>query len=130
MDDIIVIIITVIIALVGILNKKKKKNVSQPAAVESTNESSDFWDMIMDGGNKAQDVNTPEYEEPEPEVEEIKKPVVKSRYQFSASNEGDSDIKDEIKKVVAEKKEITIEGEKFSLRKAVIYNEILNRKYS
>lgn len=129
MDDIIVIILTLIVALFGIISNKKKKNATQAAATETTNEPSDFWDMIMDGGNKVQEANIPEYVEPEPEVEEMEEPVIKPKYQFSSSNERRSDIKDELKKVVVQKKKVTIDGEKFSLKKAVIYNEILNRKY-
>lgn len=130
MDDIIVIILTLIVALFGILNNKKKKNANQSMAAETSNEPSGFWDMIMDGGNNVQEANIPEYVEPEPEEEEIKEPVMQSKYRFSASNKGSSDIKDELKKVVVQKKGVTIDGEEFSLRKAVIYNEILNRKYS
>ena len=130
MDDIIVIILTLIVALFGIIINKKKKNATHSTAAQTTNEPSDFWDMIMDGGNKGQETNIPEYEEPEPELEEMVESVIKSSYQFSAINRGRSDIKDELKKVVVQKKNVTIGGEEFSLRKAVIYSEILNRKYS
>lgn len=129
MDDIVVIIITLIVALVGILNRKKKKSATQSAAPDTTNEPSGFWDMIMDGG-KVQEETVTEYVEPEPVVESFEKPRIKPKYKFSADNEGSSDIKNELKDTLKEKRKVTIEGEEFSLRKAVIYNEILNRKYT
>jgi hypothetical protein len=35
----------------------------------------------------------------------------------------------DVKKVVKEKKRLRVDGGKFSLKKAIVYNEILNRKY-
>lgn len=129
MDDIIVIILTLIVALVGILNKKKKKAEAQAPVTETSKESPDFWDMIMDA-DEVQQENVQEYVEPEPVVEIPKKPKIKSDYQFSSGKEGSSAVKKKMKEVVKTRKKAMIEGEEFSLRKAVIYNEILNRKYS
>lgn len=129
MDDIVVIILTLVVALFGILNKKKKKTTSAPSSPGTPNQSPNFWDMIMDGG-KAQEENVPEYEELEPIVEKAEEPRIKPKYQFSTVKEGRSDIEKKTEKVVKPKRKVMIEGEAFSLKKAVIYNEILNRKYS
>lgn len=127
MDDIIVIILTLVVAVIGILNQKKKKAAKQEPEVEGTNQPSGFWDMIMDTGQVQENMS------PDDDLEQVigerEKPVEKPKYKFSASTEGRSDIKDEMKTLVKKKKRATIDGEKFSLRKAVIYNEIMNRKY-
>lgn len=127
MDDILVIILTLIVAVIGALGQRKKKtNKTQPAGAQ--NESSDFWDVIM--GQEEQVEMRPEMEEIQ-ETEEPVKPDPKPAYQFAVQNEGTSDIKEEEdKKVKVEKRRILVEGEEFSLRKAVIYHEILNRKYT
>jgi len=100
MDDLLVIILTLVVALVGFLRKKKQKENQAPQP-QQAKQPADF---------------TPE-----------KQPV----YRFQVQEEGVSDIPDEEKKAVPEKrKKVKICGEEFSLRKAVIYSEILNRKYT
>jgi len=52
-------------------------------------------------------------------------------YQFSAGSEGSSDIQKSIlEEPVRKRRKALIDGEKFSLKKAVIYSEIINRKYT
>ena len=127
MDDILVIILTLVVAAIGALGQRKKKtNKTQPAGVQ--NESSDFWDVIM--RQEEQPIMHQERGDVS-EKEEIVEEEVKPKYQFAVQDEGTSDLEEEeIKKRVVEKRKVLIEGEEFSLRKAVIYNEILNRKYT
>lgn len=131
MEDYFVIILTLIIAVVGILNRKKKKNAPKLSVVEGAEQSSDFWDVIMNQ-QEEEFVEEPvdEYIEPEPVVERYKQAVEKPKYFFTAANEGKSNIPDATKAKPIRKRKVMIEGEEFSLKKAVIYSEIMKRKYS
>ena len=133
MDDLLVIILTLIIAVVGALNQVRKKK-AQPVEEQPESESStsDFWEFLDDDEEtvvpiREKEVKAKTVEEPIPEPIQIN---LKPRYQFSAQNEGKSvsmeRMKPELKKAV---KGSNIKDE-FSLRKAVIYSEILNRKYT
>ncbi|MFV0593466.1 MAG: hypothetical protein ACK5M7_18995 [Draconibacterium sp.] len=135
MDDLLVIIITILIAVVGVFNQRKKKRDAQQPVSEDTGESTDFWEMLMQQEERkpvfqpiqeeaGEDEDYEAYEDPVPKQEQ---PV----YQFKAGEEGSSEVTEEKKILQREvKKKVLIEGEEFSLRKAVIYNEILNRKYT
>lgn len=143
MDDIFVIIVTLIIAVVGALNQKRKKKQGQQAPVgEPTEEpKQDIWDMLFDQGEQPI-VPKPQYVDYEEEVEEKPKmeerPVFessissaqKTKYDFRPKSEGVSAVSQEIEKKPLLKRKAKILGEDFSLKKAVIYSEILNRKYS
>ncbi len=134
MDDLVVIILTLLVAVVGALSQRKKRQqTTQAPPQEGEKQPMDFWDMIMEQQNQPQQYREPqpyfeeEDEEPEPVVEAPKKP----EYTFSAGDEGRSGIQEELKKSLEPKsKKVMVDGEDFSLRKAVIYNEILNRKYT
>ncbi|WP_346855483.1 hypothetical protein [uncultured Draconibacterium sp.] len=129
MDDIIVIILTLLVAVFGALNQQRKKKAAQNAAPNQSKQPTGFWDMIMDD-QAVQEEIIPEYDDQPTVVEEYTEPEVRPKYEFVPSSEASSGIKEEMKAVVKEKSGVSIEGEKFSLRKAVIYNEILNRKYT
>uniref|UniRef100_UPI0032172832 hypothetical protein n=1 Tax=uncultured Draconibacterium sp. TaxID=1573823 RepID=UPI0032172832 len=129
MDDLIVIILTLVVAVIGVINQQKKKNAAKNPAAGNTKQPADFWDMIMDTQSE-QVQNVSEYAEPSVGEEEFAEAEVKPQYQFVPSREGISDIEKETKTVSKERLRATVDGEKFSLRKAVIYNEILNRKYT
>ena len=127
MDDLIVIILTLAVAGIGILGQIKKKKqaaigANQPKQPET------FWDLIKN------EVNLPDQEEvSEYYEEENPEPVIPTE---TPSRKVNTRIKQStVRKNVFEKKSIrkktkskTMEG--FSLRKAVIYSEILNRKYT
>ena len=136
MEDYFLIILTLIIAVVGAFNRKKKKNAPAPAETDGDKQPSSFWDMIMDEQGLTDEPvgpyvdDEPEFEEEQPVVQQYKAPVPKQGYSFSAESEGKSEIKEEMKKLEKKKRHVFIDGEKFSLKKAVIYSEILNRKYS
>ena len=126
MDDIVVIILTLIVAVVGILNQQRKKKAAQNPVATENKKSTDFWDLFTEDPGGQEEVE-PDYIEPEVVREE---PKIKQQYQFVARAEGRSDLKEKVRVVVKKKTLGRIEGEEFSLRKAVIYSEILNRKYS
>ena len=132
MDDLLVIILTLVVALVGFLRKKKQKENQAPQP-QQAKQPADFWDVLMQGENVHQPAEEPQ-EQGEIEVAEEQvaaTPEKQPVYRFQVQEEGVSDIPDEEKKAVPEKrKKVKICGEEFSLRKAVIYSEILNRKYT
>lgn len=138
MDDLIVIILTLIIAVVGVIGQIKKKKQPQPESEENQQKTTDdFWDFLDDlGSENPQNNIAPVETEAEIEPESIQEKVIEQpKYTFRARNKGQNSIfdkdyiKDEIKDQANEKEEEKI-SDTFSLRKAVIYSEILNRKYT
>lgn len=131
MDDIVVIIITILIAVLGALSQRKKRQAAQAQGSTQQQKPFDFWEMLNDQGATEDPY---QHFDPEPEIEEEPVDVVPEKkpvYQFVASVEGSSDIADnQMKAPVRTKRKVFVDGEKFSLRKAVIYHEIMNRKYS
>ncbi len=132
MDDILVIILTLIVALVGFFGKKKQKE-NQASQSQQAKQPHDLWNVLMFD----EDVPAPvEEQEDHVAVETAEEKVAAAPekqpvYRFDAQEEGASDIQDELKRTALKKrKKVKVCGEEFSLRKAVIYNEILNRKYT
>lgn len=132
MDDLLVIILTLIIAGVGALGQiKKKKEMQQPAAPQPQPQpDEDIWEFIQskheEQGQRVPATQT--YEEPvmpESVLDNYTKPEA---YQFVAEQEGASSIKDRMEPVITQKR-VRKNKVDFSLKKAVIYSEILNRKY-
>jgi hypothetical protein len=126
MDDLIVVILTLLIAGAGAIGQlKKKKEI--PVTPEVQNNPENIWDLFNQEVFAPGIKKEPEYfdtdnEESEPYVNE-------QGYKFEAINEGglldNSDIKVQSPAITPTTKTKV----KFSLRKAVIYSEILNRKY-
>lgn len=138
MDDLVVIILTILVAVVGALSRKKKKREANlPSSGESqmTSQPMDLWDMIMQDENETQPIDEQQHtkfemEESEPEIVLDSVPE-KHDSSFKPSSEGSSDMQEMLKESLNPKsKKVYVDGEKFSLRKAVIYNEILRRKYT
>ncbi len=139
MDDVIVLIITLIIAVLGAIGQvKKKKNTSTVNASNNTvsNSTGNFWDFLEEQNNFSAKVTSENQfatiEEP-PLPEE---PVAETpKYSFIPSFEGISDITEEInmdltKQPSAFKEDVKSSNtEKIPWRKAIIYSEIINRKY-
>ena len=126
MDDLVVIILTLIIAGAGVIGQIKKKK-QMPVAPEVQNNPEIFWDLFREeafppGLKKEPEYLNIEHEEPEPYGNE-------QGYKFEAKNEGGILINNELKTQSVAKNIITKKKERFPLRKAVIYSEILNRKY-
>ena len=134
MDDLIIIILTLIIAVAGTIGQIKKKKQVQPEVDEAENDTSgNIWSFIDDivEPPTQKDYKT-EYEE----VEDLPKEKAEPEdYSFSAEKEGQRSaenivsLKDEIRENVKGEKKEKI-SDTFSLKKAVIYSEILNRKYT
>ena len=129
MDDLIVIILTLIIAGAGVIGQLRKKK-QQSELPEGQKNSGDIWDLLNDGIFPEEDKNEPESVPTEYVEEPESVPYVnEQKYNFEPENEGGGSInKTPIRKSDEVKQEIKTK-EKFSLRKAVIYSEILNRKY-
>jgi len=126
MDDLIVIILTLIVAVVGIIGQSKKKKRA-PNTPGSTNSPGNIWELLQREMEPQQNIAEPELVE-EIEIEEINEwPVQQVQNQFKTQNEGISEIKDEV--AVENPIKVKIKKENFSLKKAVIYSEILNSKY-
>jgi hypothetical protein len=130
MDDLIVIILTLVVAVIGVISQRNKRRAQQgQAPPEGATQPVDFWDVIMGEEDRRQ-----EYE-PRQEVEAedlIEEPKPKQReYEFIPSSKRTSEIEEELRKAAQRKpKKVKVDGEDFSLRKAVIYQEIMNRTYT
>jgi hypothetical protein len=136
MDDLIVIILTILITVVGAISqikKKKRLENSTVGADESKNEPG-FWETMLDNEelipiqNHYDDYHSVEDNS---EVVESNEPVFDS-----VAEERTSVFADDIsKKNGIKESEIGLESESsklmdgFSLRKAIIYSEIIQTKY-
>ncbi len=127
MDDLIVIILTLIIAGFGAFGQIKKKKASQQGQ-PAGNQPDDIWDIFQP--RREQPVQAtesyPEYfEEPESILDKYDSP----NHEFDPHREGISAFEG---RFVAKKPVLQTKKKKkydFSLKKAIIYSEILNRKY-
>lgn len=149
MDDLIVIILTLALTIVAAINQSKKKKQQQP---QTESGEPDFWEEILHGGKpkpKPEDSGEyHEYSEPVgiPAPVKVRKPsanpmamrktgrnaIIQDPVKEGGRNEDilryseirEANIAD---KGMAEKGETILED--FSLKKAVIYSEILKPKY-
>lgn len=141
MDDLIVIILTLVFAAAGIFGQMKKKqaagkaeNQPEPRPGAETEEPGNFWDFLdaePEYKEQAPVAETPRHEQQVQSVE--KEPVArkKTKSQFFAENENSSIYSSDLtSNGKAEKTKKHSSEDRFPLRKAVIYSEILNRKYT
>jgi hypothetical protein len=128
MDDIIVIILTLVVAVVGVLNQNKKKKAAQQAGGGGQAQSPDFLDMLV-SEQEIEEEKEQRYLQNELSVEDNEVSMTKTRNTFLSVNEESFVAEKEVKKVVKERKRLRVDGGGFSLKKAIVYNEILNRKY-
>ncbi len=135
MDDLLLIILMIVVSVIGALgqiNKKKRANQQENVPEEKKD---NFWDFLNEEAYGQEEQPEEETETEEPVFEPVKQPEAqpktkKTEYRFSAENEGQGIYNTEITDLGKEDKGKTKKKLKdFSLRKAVIYNEILNRKY-
>jgi hypothetical protein len=127
MDDLVVIILTLIIAGAGVIGQLKKKKQVDAAPSEGQKNPVNIWDLLREEAFPSVPKEVPEYliveqQESEPYENE-------QGYKFEAKNEGGVLINSGLKNETPAQEIIKKEKEGFSLRKAVIYSEILNRKY-
>lgn len=127
MDDLLIIILTLVFAGIGTFGQMKKKKKFVPEPESNNNKQDDIWGLfekVTGFENYRQDP----YGNTEVVAKEPGPAVNEQNYSFKATDEGGSVIEKEsqIKKSIVRKNVIR---ENFSLKQAVIYNEILNRKY-
>ncbi len=126
MDDLVVIILTLIVAGVGALSQLKKKKQAAGNAGQHQ-KSPDFWGLLEDKIESAGQEDNSEYYE-----EEQMEPVAAveiSLNKLKKKRDNRSVVANNLVKEMNRPKLKSKLKEDFSLRKAVIYSEILNRKY-
>ena len=137
MDDLIVIILTLIIAGAGAIGQLKKKK-QMPVATQESKNPENIWDLFREETILPELKPEPDYiaiEQEESELYKYEQPESipyenEQGYNFNAKNEGGFLLKrDFISKPLTIQK-ISKKKVNFPLRKAVIYSEILNRKYT
>ena len=136
MDDLIVIILTLIVAAAGALGQLKKKKQVPPAEGEESKTPESLWDLLQGEPDyqhpvEVQDFKKEKHDEyTEPLLKADNREVNESKYKYIAQNEGQ--VATKVKKPMAANRKKLKPGviKDFSLRKAVIYSEILNKKYS
>jgi len=136
MDDLLVIILTLIFAAAGIFGQSKKKKAQQakqPVPKPQPEEHDSFWDFLEGESPKPRESKIeaqPEqaYRQPQqntqnkkPEPVQNVQPAKKKSSIYSTDLTGKKEAENQRKSKLKNK---------FSLRKAVIYSEILNRKYT
>lgn len=126
MDDIIVIILTLIFIVASIFGQKKKKPPVQQTEHQPAGDS--FWDMLDKEYRKVSQPAESPWATPKEEMPESAHSEEPQHYKFKPENEGARITvpKPEVIQPVVSK----TKKKKFPLREAVIYSEILNRKYT
>ncbi len=137
MDDLIVIILTLIIAVVGVLGQLKKRKAATQNNQQQNN-TGGFWNLLENEMKITEQPQEQYYEEEAEEEAEILAETesleTKKEYQFAPEDEGMSIYKiDSVDEILeneqSEPEKVKKSSVQFSLRKAVIFSEILNRKY-
>jgi len=128
MDDLLVVILSLIIAGAGALGQLKKKKQVPQGSSGATKTPEDIWKLFN------VDLGMNQYEEEPYEAKEVfvKEPgpaVNEQNYSFNPNSEGGKVFESTVSKSALISKKKSVFKSNFSLRDAVIYNEILNRKY-
>lgn len=123
MDDLVVIFLTLIFIIAGLFGQRKKRQAEAEKKSGHQPSADDLWEM------RDQD-----WEEPQVFVEGNEYPKMKPEpavgHAFNPEKEGERTlVTTPRKETLADEAGKTEEKVKFSLRDAVIYSEILNRKY-
>lgn len=150
MDDYIFLIIAVVISIFAAVKKNKKKEIAEPQRQQPRQPGHFFFDQFLD--ENFQEKTTDEFDFPDwPSMEPEKKPVTpapvvaqqpkaydipREVFKSHLPEKKKTGVQLSVKKVVqeeepveAEETETTAYLEDFSLRKAVIYSEILKPKF-
>lgn len=127
MDDLVAIILTLVFVGIGAFGQMKKKKNLIPEPESNNNKQDDIWGLF-EKVTGFENYRKDPYGNTEVVAKEPGPAVNEQNYSFKATDEGGSVIEKEsqIKKSIVRKNVIR---ENFSLKQAVIYNEILNRKY-
>lgn len=126
MDDLIVVILTLLIAGAGAIGQMKKKK-QLPVESEEPKTPENIWELLRGETFSQKPYNAPVFDEIE--KEESEPYINEQEYKFEAKNEGGLLVNTEMKVHSPDVKITTKNKIKFPLRKAIIYSEILNRKY-
>jgi hypothetical protein len=133
---ILIFIVVIIISIVRAVNKNKDKIQKAPKVPQNEPQQplNEIWETILEDKKDVETEIREEFFPEESEIEEfVPEPIVEkaeSKYQFRPQEEGASDIVESPKKMMTvSKKKKNILGKDFSLKKAVVYSEIINRKY-
>lgn len=127
MDDLVVIILTLLIAGAGLIGQLKKKKQLDSTPADAQKNPENIWDLLREEAFPSVQKEEHEYLIVEPQESE---PYENEQgYKFEAKNEGGKLINNELKTETPAQEIIKKGKEGFSLRNAVIYSEILNRKY-
>ncbi len=127
MDDLLVLLLTVVFIIAGIFGQKNKKKGS-PAAnvVVERRPKEDLWDFLEDKWEEAR----PQESEKVVVAEQKPTPKVVDEYRFRPEHEGSRVVQTVFSKSVPVKKEVQpVKRRRFPVKQAVIYSEILQRKY-
>ena len=121
MDDLIVIILTLIIIIAGIIGQAKKKPAENVLREEENKPAGedDLW--VLPGENANTRTN---FRDIKIEEQPYKKTTTEQEQDTASVFNKDLTVKNKLEKLSGPGIK-----DNFSLRKAVIYNEILNRKY-
>jgi hypothetical protein len=130
MDDLIVIILTLIVAGVGVLGQLKKKKQAQTGSESNKKATNSFWDLIQGETDFNQQGVKSDFEETDFDNQQEEVLVKKPVYGFDRKKDKELEIERDIKETTRKSKIKSGVMNDFSLRKAVIYSEILNRKYT
>lgn len=129
MDDIIILILTLIFIVAGIFGQMKKKPETPNTEMAPPPESDDnFWNLLEDDEKFTEperQVNVeaePPAREVAPSPPQYKFKTDKEAPTVQQKNKNKTETKTRLKKPTKKKA--------FSLKEAVIYSEILNRKYT
>jgi hypothetical protein len=128
MDDLLVVILTLIIAGAGALGQLKKKKQIPGSSAGETNTPDDIWNYLKNEAGISH-FEEESYEAKEVFVKEPGPAINEQNYSFNAKNEGGKAIENAFKEPIINRQKKSVFKGNFSLRDAVIYNEILNRKY-
>ena len=132
MDDLIIIILTLVILVIGAFGQMKKKRVPQTEN-QQPGKPMDFWDFLEMNDKAPENENT--VPQPTETIEEVNIPKAEPAAMEVDFEEGSPVFENKINPTEEmgmqeknSKKSKLMES--FSLKKAVIYSEILNRKYN
>jgi len=124
MEDYIVIILTIIILVFGAIGRSKRKIPPQPQTQEPL-ESDDFWGVMEELG-----IPQPAPQRVVRNTEKVKIISVPEK-RVTVKKEESSMLKNNVVNAkLGINEDNTAKSKRFSLREALIYSEILNRKYT
>ncbi len=123
MDDIVVLILTLIFIAAGIFGQMKKRQLPPESADKAPSSGNNFWETLGYKEDEEEPVGISEHLQP---VEEVAR---EDRF-HTPGNTMKRDFARDLTPSDSVTKNINVKRKKaFPLKKAIIYSEILNRKY-